>query len=379
MENKDKRFAVLIDADNVSPKYIQYILDEVSDMGIATYKRIYGDWTDYSKRGWKETILEWSVNPIQQYSYTTGKNATDSAMIIDAMDILYSRSVDGFCLVSSDSDFTKLAQRLREAGMFVLGMGESKTPKPFRTACDAFKILDVISQAEDGNHGSSSNENEEIVSPADITSIHDIKKAIFKILEENNVQGRHTGMADLGNMLAKKFTEFDVRNYGYSKLSTFLESFDDFEVVKEGTTYYIVDRRAEIPKQEIRRAIRKILEQNNGRVENLSIVKDEVKREFPGFHVKQYGFSRFSSFVRSMEEFELEENRLTLVAEEEEELEYEHPDIAAEYGAYELEEEEDEEENPMDESDESSEEGSDQPKKRRHRYVRRKRRTSRKK
>ena len=129
MEQNERRFAVLIDADNVSPKYIKYILDEVSDIGIATYKRIYGDWTDNEKRAWKNVLLDWSVNPIQQYSYTTGKNATDSAMIIDAMDILYSGNVDGFCLVSSDSDFTKLAQRLREAGMFVMGIGEQKTPK----------------------------------------------------------------------------------------------------------------------------------------------------------------------------------------------------------------------------------------------------------
>ena len=120
MEQSERRFAVLIDADNVSPKYIKYILDEVNDQGIATYKRIYGDWTDNEKRSWKNVLLDWSVNPIQQYSYTTGKNATDSAMIIDAMDILYSGNVDGFCLVSSDSDFTKLAQRLREAGMFVM-------------------------------------------------------------------------------------------------------------------------------------------------------------------------------------------------------------------------------------------------------------------
>lgn len=121
MELNDRRFAVLIDADNVSPKYIKYILNEVSDLGVATYKRIYGDWTDTEKKSWKNVLLDWSVNPIQQYSYTTGKNSTDSAMIIDAMDILYSGNVDGFCLVSSDSDFTRLAQRLREAGMFVRG------------------------------------------------------------------------------------------------------------------------------------------------------------------------------------------------------------------------------------------------------------------
>lgn len=311
-EGKEKRFAVLIDADNVSPKYMKYIMEEVSDIGTATYKRIYGDWTDVSKRSWKDVALEWSVNPIQQYSYTTGKNSSDSALIIDAMDILYSGHVEGFCLVSSDSDFTKLAQRLRESGMFVIGMGESKTPKPFRVACDTFKILDVISQAEDPNH---TNASQEIEDKADITSLHDIKKAIFKFMNENADQGLQTTMSDLGNFLAKRFSEFDVRNYGYSKLSTFLESLDEFEVVKEGTTYYVEDHRSVIPKQEIEREIERILRSNGGEVGNLSIVNDEVKKEFPAFHAKQYGFARFSNFIRSFPQFEIHGNSVRLSRE----------------------------------------------------------------
>ena len=145
----DSRFAVLIDADNVSVKYIKIILDEISKDGIATYKRIYGDWTNPALVSWKSTLLDNSVLPIQQYSYTTGKNSTDSAMIIDAMDILYSEQVDGFCLVSSDSDFTRLAARLRESGMTVIGMGESKTPNSFIAACNKFKYLDILSAAEE--------------------------------------------------------------------------------------------------------------------------------------------------------------------------------------------------------------------------------------
>lgn len=211
MEQNERRFAVLIDADNVSPKYIKYILDEVSDVGIATYKRIYGDWTDNEKRSWKNVLLDWSVNPIQQYSYTAGKNATDSAMIIDAMDILYSGNVDGFCLVSSDSDFTKLAQRLREAGMFVMGIGEQKTPKPFRAACDTFKLLEIISS--DDTPETSVIENQKT-----ITNIDEIQKAITKLLIENNSQNQPIILAKVGNFLTKRFSDFDVRNYGYSKL-----------------------------------------------------------------------------------------------------------------------------------------------------------------
>ena len=145
----DNRFAVLIDADNVSVKYIKIILDEISKDGIATYKRIYGDWTNPSLISWKSTLLDNSIIPVQQYSYTTAKNSTDSAMIIDAMDILSSGRVEGFCLVSSDSDFTRLASRLRESGMTVIGMGESKTPNSFIAACNKFKYLDILSAADE--------------------------------------------------------------------------------------------------------------------------------------------------------------------------------------------------------------------------------------
>ena len=144
IKQEEVKFAVLIDADNVSNKYIKIILDEISNYGIATYKRIYGDWTDTHLSSWKPVLLDNSIIPIQQYSYTTGKNSTDSAMIIDAMDILYSRNVQGFCIVSSDSDFTRLVARLRESGMNVIGMGESKTPKAFIAACNQFKYLDIL-------------------------------------------------------------------------------------------------------------------------------------------------------------------------------------------------------------------------------------------
>ena len=142
--DKELKFAILIDADNISEKYIKIILDETAKSGIATYKRIYGDWTNSQLDSWKKVLLDNSIIPIQQFGYTTGKSSTDSAMIIDAMDILYSGTVDGFCLASSDSDFTRLAARLRESGMQVIGMGESKTPKPFISACNQFKYLDIL-------------------------------------------------------------------------------------------------------------------------------------------------------------------------------------------------------------------------------------------
>ena len=147
MELSDKKFAVLIDADNISHRKIKDILDEIANYGTPTIKRIYGDFTDPKFAAWKSVLLENSITPIQQYAYTTGKNATDSALIIDAMDILHKESVNGFCIVSSDSDFTRLAVRLRESGMYVIGMGEKKTPNAFIAACNKFKYLEVLEQA----------------------------------------------------------------------------------------------------------------------------------------------------------------------------------------------------------------------------------------
>lgn len=307
MEQNERRFAVLIDADNVSPKYIKYILDEVSDVGIATYKRIYGDWTDNEKRSWKNVLLDWSVNPIQQYSYTTGKNATDSAMIIDAMDILYSGNVDGFCLVSSDSDFTKLAQRLREAGMFVMGIGEQKTPKPFRAACDTFKLLEIISSDD-------APETSVIENQKTITNIDEIQKAITKLLIENNSQNQPIILARVGNFLTKRFSDFDVRNYGYSKLSTFLESLNnnDFQVVKLHGGYFVQEKSTNISKTEIEKEIIRIIKGYNGHVDNLSIIHDELKKAYPAFDVKQYGFSRISSFIRSFGTFRIKDNMVQM-------------------------------------------------------------------
>lgn len=317
MEQNERRFAVLIDADNVSPKYIKYILDEVSDMGVATYKRIYGDWTDPEKRGWKNVLLDWSVNPIQQYSYTTGKNATDSAMIIDAMDILYSGNVDGFCLVSSDSDFTKLAQRLREAGMFVMGIGERKTPKPFRSACDTFKLLEIIS-SEDMPENLAAESLRPVPSIDEIqkaiTSIDEIQKAITKLLIENNSQNQPIILAKVGNFLTKRFSDFDVRNYGYSKLSTFLESLDnnDFKVVRLHGGYFVQEKSASASKEEIGKEISRIISRYNGHVDNLSIILDELKKAFPSFDIKQYGFSRISSFIRSFGTFYIRDNKVQM-------------------------------------------------------------------
>lgn len=226
MDN-EKRFAVLIDADNVSEKYIKGVLDEISNDGVATYKRIYGDWTKPNLGSWKNVLLENSITPIQQYSYTTGKNATDSAMIIDAMDILYSGNVDGFCLVSSDSDFTRLASRLRESGMTVVGMGERKTPSAFIAACHQFKYLEILAQ----------NVEEKTVVPEDSTSetlvradLSTIKRVVLSILDEISDEDQWVFISEIGDILVKRYPDFDVRNYGFKKLTPFLKSLNIVDI-----------------------------------------------------------------------------------------------------------------------------------------------------
>ena len=304
---KDLRLAVLIDADNASRTAMKDVMAEVAVYGTPTIKRIYGDWTSPNMSTWKSILLETAITPIQQYSYTTGKNATDSAMIVDAMDILYSGNVDGFCLVSSDSDFTKLAQRLREAGMFVMGIGEQKTPKPFRAACDTFKLLEIISSDD-------APETSVIENQKTITNIDEIQKAITKLLIENNSQNQPIILAKVGNFLTKRFSDFDVRNYGYSKLSTFLESLNnnDFQVVKLHGGYFVQEKSASISKTEIEKELIRIIKGYNGHVDNLRLIHDELKKTYPSLDVKQYGFSRSSSFIRSFGTFRIRDNMVQL-------------------------------------------------------------------
>ena len=286
---EEKKYAVLIDADNVSKKYIKSILEEVSNFGVATYKRIYGDWT--KNNGWKDSLLDHSIIPVQQYSYTTGKNATDSAMIIDAMDILYSGNVEGFCLVSSDSDFTRLAARLREDGKHVIGMGENKTPTAFRKACNVFKILAVISGERDEKTDTSQKQ-------ADVTSVFDIEDSVCKIIMENSNQGKETQIGEIGSKLNLLYPDFDVRNYGYSKLATFLK--DSCKEVRFTMKHNQVVLSLNERESDIISIVREILKANGGEVDNMSRIADEIKNQIPNFNVKNYGYNKFSNFIKSL-------------------------------------------------------------------------------
>lgn len=225
----DLKLAVLIDGDNIPSAYVKEMMEEIAKYGNPTIKRIYGDWTNPSLSKWKNVLLQNAITPIQQYGYTAGKNATDSAMIIDAMDILYSEKVDGFCLATSDSDFTRLATRLREAGMNVIGIGEKKTPEPFIVACDKFIYIEIL------RHISVDGESESIKSKsANKPNIDKITPKVIKMISATiNDVADEDGWAflgDVGNLIQKKQPNFDSRNYGFEKLTPLIKSIKKFEV-----------------------------------------------------------------------------------------------------------------------------------------------------
>ncbi len=263
MQDTGRIIALLIDAENVSPKYIEVILDELSSYGTPAYKRIYGDWTSSEMSSWKKHLLQSNLTPIQQFSYTQGKNASDSAMIIDAMDVLYAGNCDGFCIVSSDSDFTRLASRLRESRMFVIGMGESKTPAPFKNACDTFKYLDVLMKARvqssltekqtktkpttkksaKVDRTAKAKSDEMPVEPSVEMSYHelaedetsgyipldDIITRIQHIVDKNSDEEGFMSLSQVGSILGRQYADFDTRNYGFSKLHKLIDYTAQFE------------------------------------------------------------------------------------------------------------------------------------------------------
>lgn len=295
MENK--HFALLIDADNISAKYIGEILEELSTYGITTYKRIYGDWTSTQASKWKEKLLENSVIPIQQFSNTVGKNATDSTLIIDAMDILYAGNVEGFCIVSSDSDFTRLASRLRESGMEVIGMGEEKTPRSFRVACTRFINLENLGNQE---------ENIENKDKQDNTIRREaVYNAITNIITENENKGKAVELGAVGNRLVNIYPDFDVRNYGYSLLSRFLEDSGLFQMQKKHNIITISLKSNEKSKEEINEYINTVITASGKKGIGLSELSNLVHGKYSSFNVKDYGYSQFSKFIQSFENIEM--------------------------------------------------------------------------
>ena len=290
----EERYALLIDAENVSAKYIKPILDELSKYGNVTYKRIYGDWTKSQSASWKEVLLQNSITPIQQFSYTYGKNATDSAMIIDAMDMLYTNDLEGFCLVSSDSDFTKLASRLRESRRTVIGMGESKTPTPFRKACDIFTELELLlDDIKDGKKN-------------EVTK-GQIEESVIKIITENQNNDKETGLGEVGSRLVKLYPDFDVRRYGYSLLSKFLETFPKLKLKQDGTQVTVMLYEDKSKKEMLEEFIVQQIKDSGAQGILLGTLGNRIHNKFKDFKVRDYGYSQFKQYVQSLHNIEVEE------------------------------------------------------------------------
>lgn len=243
---KTQRLTVLIDADNTQVSIIDGLLAEIAKYGIASVKRIYGDWTSQALKGWKEVLLEHSIQPIQQFGYTRGKNATDSAMIIDAMDLLYTGNFDGFCIVSSDSDFTKLASRIRESGLFVYGFGEKKTPAAFVSACDKFIYTEVLRARV--------NESEAIArkSTAELKKDTRLVRLLRNAVDSASDESGWAHLATVGNTIAKQSPEFDPRNYGYGKLGELVKAAKLFDLDERSAAdgqsklIYLKDKRKKV-------------------------------------------------------------------------------------------------------------------------------------
>lgn len=301
---EDLRIALLIDGDNISAKYLNSILDELTEVGTVTIKRIYGDWTRNEMHSWGKELLNRSITPMQQFNNVSGKNATDSALIIDAMDILYNKDVDAFAIVSSDSDFTRLASRLGESGKTVIGMGEAKTPDSFRNACTRFVSLENLHSS----HG-------EIPTKSDLTQ-RGVEHVIAKTIRDNENAGKTTNLSEVGGRLRKKYPDFDVRSFGYSYLSTFIEDMPRFALIREDSNVLVTLVDQKTKRKNVADFIVHQLREHGGTL-TMNELSNLVYDNIPDFKLKDLGYAQFYKLVAGIDGIEVEtiaqnEKRATL-------------------------------------------------------------------
>ena len=309
-ENRDINIALLIDVDNIGWKYTESILSELSKYGKVTIRRMYGDWSQPRLKGWLSCASRYSLTPIMQPNNTPGKNASDIGLIIDAMDILYSGEVEGFCIVSSDGDFNKLATRIREAGKIVIGMGEKKTPDSFRASCERFVFLDIIQndidaeEVDDEEEKNDSAEDTIQSSPSLESSEQDpsstriaIENTIIKMITDNNAVGKETGLGEIGSRLVKIYPDFDIRNYNYSRLSSYLKDFESLNVVTRNKAVWVSLNGSSI--QDVESQIADIFHRHHTNTMNIGTLKNELQKENPNLNatIKKNGVTKFSVFL----------------------------------------------------------------------------------
>lgn len=285
----DLKIALLIDGDNISAKYLNSILDELTEVGEVNIKRIYGDWTRPEMHSWGKELLRRSITPMQQFSNVSGKNATDSALIIDAMDILYNKEVDAFAIVSSDSDFTRLANRLQESAKTVIGMGEAKTPESFRNACTRFVQLENLHSSRD-----------EIPVKSDLSQ-RGVEHVIAKTIRDNENAGRPTSLGEVGSRLRKKYPDFDVRTFGYSYLSTFIEDMPRFRLIRNDSQVTVELAGTQSKRSEVEAFILGQLRRASGHALSLNELSNLVYANIADFKLKDLGYSQFSKLVAGID------------------------------------------------------------------------------
>ena len=283
----DKRFAILIDTDNISAKYISAIMDEMTKHGIVTYRRAYGDWTSTQARGWKTKLMENSITPMQQFSNTVGKNATDSTLIIDAMDILYTGNVDGFCIVSSDGDFTRLAIRLRESGMAVIGMGEEKTPRSFRTACSQFTVLENLID-EDEEDQETVKENAKAAASGTAGKSGKSKKTAAKNNTEDDKESTSISKEVIESAIINIITENENK-----------------DKVKNNTRINVELKANRESEGEITDYIKSVMREKTEKDMRVNELSNIVHRKYSRFKPKNYGYSQFTKFLQAIPELEI--------------------------------------------------------------------------
>ncbi|MCR5094733.1 MAG: NYN domain-containing protein [Lachnospiraceae bacterium] len=346
--NKDINIALLVDVDNIAWRYTESILSELSKYGKVTIRRLYGDWSQPRLKGWLSIAQKYSLTPIMQPNNTPGKNASDIGLIIDAMDILYSEQVQGFCIASSDGDFNKLATRIREAGKLVIGMGEKKTPESFRASCERFVFLDIIQSDEEDETISSSARSsrtrrragvrktsrakssaadtavaeEAQIADTDLSDIYGhaddefedvlpeddsessaildtavVEDAIVKMIADNEAEGKPTGLGEIGSRLVKIYPDFDIRNYGYSKLSSFLKDLASLSVSQKDSDVWVSLKSTSL--KDIEARIREIFSENKTKVMNMGLLKSELEKRLPNLNatIRKNGVTRFSVFL----------------------------------------------------------------------------------
>lgn len=281
-----KKIALVIDAENTSVKYLDDILKELRDYGIVTYKRMYGDFTDDYLKSWNIKAMEHAIVPIQQPRYSKVKNAADIMMVIDVMDILYTGNVDGFCIVSSDSDFTRLVNRLREGGMMVIGMGRSDASKALKAACTKYIILETLGE-----------NNEAIADASSIVAISEIKNIIIDIVQQCEDRRERAGLGGIKSQIQRVHPDFDERNYGYNSMTTFVRDMNEFEVKTENSSVYVERKKQNYTREEVESFIVDIVKKSEV---DLAKLGQKVHNKFADFNHKDFGYSQFVRFVSNI-------------------------------------------------------------------------------